>query len=138
MTDEDIRVGRSEKSDEEWRWELSPEQYRVLRCHGTERPGSSPLNDEHRPGDFLCAACGERLFTSAARFDSGTGWPSFCAPTSDNAIATSLDRTLGVPRTEVHCRRCGSHLGHVFPDGPEPSGLRYCLNGIALRFEPDR
>lgn len=125
-----------QKTDEEWQHELTPEQYRVLRCHGTERAGSSPLNDEHREGRFRCAACGEPLFSSGAKFDSGTGWPSFYEPVVPDAVGTSVDRQMFVPRTEVHCRRCGGHLGHVFEDGPAPSGLRYCMNGLSLRFEP--
>lgn len=128
-------VGRG-KTDEQWQRELTPEQYRVLRCHGTERAGSSPLNDEHREGVFSCAGCGAPLFTSDTKFDSGTGWPSFWAPMVPEAVGTSNDLTLFVPRTEVHCDRCGGHLGHVFEDGPDPTGLRYCLNGAALKFEP--
>ncbi|MBV9734784.1 MAG: peptide-methionine (R)-S-oxide reductase MsrB [Acidisphaera sp.] len=122
-------------SDEEWRAQLTPEQFRVLRKHGTERPGSSPLNAEHRPGRFLCAGCGQSLFDAHEKFDSGTGWPSFTGPLPQ-AIATTEDRSLFTMRTEVHCRRCGGHLGHVFEDGPAPSGLRYCMNGAAMRFEP--
>jgi peptide-methionine (R)-S-oxide reductase len=124
------------KSDEEWRRELSSEQYAVLRRHETERPWSSPLDKEYRPGTYLCAGCGLPLFSSSTKFDSGTGWPSFWAPI-EGAIATSEDRSfLFAVRTEVHCRRCGSHLGHVFPDGPQPTGLRYCMNGVALKFVP--
>ena len=119
-----------------WRAKLTPEQFRVLRGHGTERAGSSTLNAEKRAGRFLCAGCGVPLFDADAKFDSGTGWPSFWAPL-DGAVATSLDRSLFMARTEVHCARCGGHLGHVFPDGPEPTGLRYCMNGVAMRFEPD-
>ena len=124
-----------EKSDEEWRRILTPEQYAVLRRHGTEPPGSCALLHEHRPGTFSCAACGQRLFVSDGKFESGTGWPSFFAPL-EGAIGTSVDRAFGMTRTEVHCSRCGGHLGHVFPDGPPPTGLRYCINGIALDFEP--
>jgi peptide-methionine (R)-S-oxide reductase len=123
------------KSDEEWRARLTPEQYRVLRKHGTERAGTSPLNAEHRAGVFRCAGCGQELFTSGTKFDSGTGWPSFWAP-MDDAVETTSDRTLGMERTEVHCARCKGHLGHVFPDGPRPTGLRYCMNGVSLDFEP--
>ena len=123
------------KSDEAWRRELTGEQYRVLRRHGTERAGSSELNTEDRAGVFRCAGCGQELFSSAAKFDSGTGWPSFFAPLPD-ALATRQDRSLLMRRTEVHCARCGGHLGHVFPDGPPPTGQRYCINGVALRFEP--
>ena len=120
----------------DWRARLTPEQFRVLRGHGTERAGSSALNAEKRPGRFRCAGCGAPLFDAATKFDSGTGWPSFWAPL-DDAIATARDRSLFMTRTEVHCARCGGHLGHVFPDGPEPTGLRYCMNGVAMQFEPD-
>ena len=123
------------KTDAEWRKLLTPEQFYVLRQHGTERAGSSPLNQEHRRGIFVCAACDLPLYSSDTKFDSGTGWPSFWAPI-EGAIRTSTDRSLFMPRTEVHCRRCGGHLGHVFPDGPKPTGLRYCMNGAALRFIP--
>ncbi|HXH05683.1 MAG TPA: peptide-methionine (R)-S-oxide reductase MsrB [Vicinamibacterales bacterium] len=124
-----------EKSDEEWRKQLTPEQYRVLRKHATERPWSSPLNKEKRRGTYQCAACGQPLFSSETKFESGTGWPSFWAPI-DGAIGTSIDRSWFMERTEVHCARCGGHLGHVFPDGPPPTGLRYCINGVALTFVP--
>ena len=120
----------------EWQRRLTPEQYRVLRRHGTERPGTSPLDREHRPGRFLCAGCDAALFVSDAKFDSGTGWPSFTAPVSAAAVGTREDRGLLMSRTEVHCARCGGHLGHVFPDGPRPTGLRYCMNGQALDFKP--
>jgi peptide-methionine (R)-S-oxide reductase len=120
-------------SDAEWRARLTPEQYSVLRAHGTERAGSSPLDREKRAGTFVCAGCDLALFSSEAKFDSGTGWPSFYAPL-ENAIGTSEDRSLFFTRTEVHCRRCGGHLGHVFEDGPPPTGLRYCMNGVALKF----
>jgi len=123
------------KPDEEWRRELTPEQYRVLRGHGTEPAGTSPLNEEHRAGVFRCAACSQQLFDSQAKFDSGTGWPSFVQPL-EGAVKTSEDRRLFMRRTEVHCARCGGHLGHVFPDGPQPTGLRYCMNGAALAFSP--
>ena len=122
-------------SDEEWRRRLTPEQYYVLRAHGTERAGSSPLDGEKRAGTFVCAGCELPLFSSETKFDSGTGWPSFYAPL-ENAIGTSEDRSLFFTRTEVHCRRCGGHLGHVFEDGPPPTGLRYCMNGVAMTFEP--
>jgi peptide-methionine (R)-S-oxide reductase len=125
-----------EKSDEEWRRELSPEAFKVLRKHGTERAGTSPLDKEHRAGTFRCAGCGEPLFSSATKFDSRTGWPSFWGPL-EGAVDTSVDRTFFTTRTEVHCRRCGGHLGHVFEDGPAPTGLRYCMNGVAMRFEPE-
>jgi peptide-methionine (R)-S-oxide reductase len=123
------------KSDAEWRRLLTPAQYYVLREHGTERAGSSPLNGEKRKGVFHCAACDLPLYSSATKYDSGTGWPSFWKPL-DNAIGTSMDNTLFMTRTEVHCRRCGGHLGHVFDDGPPPTGLRYCMNGAALVFKP--
>ncbi|MBV8704001.1 MAG: peptide-methionine (R)-S-oxide reductase MsrB [Acetobacteraceae bacterium] len=122
-------------TEEEWRRTLSPEQFRVLRQHGTERAGSSPLNQEKRQGTFVCAGCGEKLFPSDTKFESGTGWPSFYAPLPES-VATTEDRSLFMTRTEVHCSRCGGHLGHVFEDGPEPTGLRYCMNGAAMRFEP--
>ena len=121
------------KSDAEWRQRLTPEQYRVLREHGTERAGSSPLDKEHGKGTFLCAGCELALFSSDTKFDSRTGWPSFYAPL-DNAVGTTSDRSFFMTRTEVHCRRCGGHLGHVFDDGPPPTGLRYCMNGAALKF----
>jgi peptide-methionine (R)-S-oxide reductase len=122
-------------SDDEWRHILTAEQYAVLRQAGTERPYSSPLNNEHRSGTFACAGCQLDLFASRTKFDSHTGWPSFWAPL-DHAIATREDLSFGESRTEVHCRRCGGHLGHVFDDGPKPTGLRYCMNGLALRFMP--
>jgi peptide-methionine (R)-S-oxide reductase len=124
-----------EKSDEEWRKLLTPEQYSVLRGHGTEAPGSCALLQEHRAGTFQCAGCAQPLFATGRKFESGTGWPSFFEPTSD-AIETTVDRSFGMSRTEVHCSRCGGHLGHVFEDGPPPTGLRYCINGVALTFEP--
>lgn len=122
-------------SDAEWRALLTPAQYDVLRRSGTEPPHSSPLNDEHRPGSFACAGCGLALFASEAKFDSGTGWPSFWQPL-DGAVATERDASFGMVRTSVHCARCGGHLGHVFEDGPPPTGLRYCMNGVALAFVP--
>jgi peptide-methionine (R)-S-oxide reductase len=132
MTKEDFPLQRP---DEEWRRELSPEAYHVLREHGTERAGASPLNYEHRDGVFRCAACGVPLFTSDTKFESGSGWPSFFRPIP-GAVATSEDASHSMRRTEVHCANCGGHLGHVFPDGPQPTGERYCMNGVALRFEP--
>ncbi len=124
-----------QKTDEDWQAALSPGQYEVLRCHGTERPGSSALNAEKRAGTFLCAGCGQELFDSGTKFESGTGWPSFYAA-KDGAVGTSEDRSHLMARVEVHCSRCGGHLGHVFPDGPNPTGLRYCMNGLALGFAP--
>ena len=126
-----------EKTDAEWRRELTAQQYQVLREHGTERAGTSPLNKEKRKGTFLCAACGHALFESETKFESGTGWPSFFKP-RDNAVGTTVDTSYFMVRTEVHCARCGGHLGHVFEDGPAPTGLRYCMNGAALRFEPEQ
>jgi peptide-methionine (R)-S-oxide reductase len=125
------------KSDADWRRELTPEAYKVLREHGTERAGTSALNAESRAGSFRCAGCGQPLFESDTKFDSGTGWPSFFQPLP-GAVGTRADRSLFTRRTEVHCSRCGGHLGHVFPDGPEPTGERYCMNGVALRFEPGK
>jgi peptide-methionine (R)-S-oxide reductase len=125
-----------EKTDAEWRKDLTPEQYHVLRGHGTERAGTSPLLEEHRSGQFQCAACGQALFAAGTKFESGSGWPSFYAPLP-GAVGTEEDRSHFVRRTEVHCSRCGGHLGHVFPDGPQPTGLRYCMNGVALGFKPE-
>jgi peptide-methionine (R)-S-oxide reductase len=126
-----------QKTEEEWKRSLSPEAFHVLREHGTERAGTSPLNREHRSGTFTCAGCGEPLFSSATKFDSGTGWPSFSRPL-DTAVDTTEDRSFFMTRTEVHCARCGGHLGHVFEDGPPPTGLRYCMNGVAMKFEPEK
>jgi peptide-methionine (R)-S-oxide reductase len=123
------------RTPEEWRKLLTPEQYAVLREEDTERPFTSPLNNEKRKGVFTCAGCDLPLFTSATKFDSGTGWPSFYAPI-EGAVGTGKDWTFGLLREEVHCRRCGGHLGHVFDDGPPPTGLRYCINGVALKFVP--
>lgn len=124
-----------QKTDAEWRAALTAAQYKVLRGHATERAFSSPLDHEKRSGAFVCAGCGLPLFSSATKFDSGTGWPSFSAPLRD-AVGTSVDRSWLMKRTEVHCARCGGHLGHVFEDGPRPTGLRYCMNGVALTFVP--
>ncbi len=123
------------KTEEEWRSTLTPEQFQVLRKHGTERAGTSPLDKVYEPGTYACAGCGLPLFTEETKFNSGTGWPSFFAPL-DDAIATTTDRALFMTRTEVHCSRCGGHLGHVFNDGPAPTGLRYCMNGVSLQFFP--
>ena len=125
------------RTEQEWKRILSPEQYRVLRRHGTERAGTSPLNFEERPGKFLCAGCDLPLYSSYAKFDSGTGWPSFWEAI-EGAVGTSTDRSFFMTRTEVHCRRCGGHLGHVFDDGPPPTGKRHCINGVALKFVQDR
>lgn len=125
-----------ELSDDEWRARLSREEYRVLRKEGTEPPFSSPLNKEKRDGVYVCTACGHPLFLSQHKYESGTGWPSFWQPANEQAIGTSRDFKLFLPRTEIHCANCGGHLGHVFEDGPRPTGLRYCMNGVALAFEP--
>jgi peptide-methionine (R)-S-oxide reductase len=123
------------KTDDEWQAELTPKQYAVLRRHDTEYPGSSPLLREHHPGVFVCAGCGQELFASETKFESGSGWPSF-SDAREGAIGTSEDRALGMTRVEIHCTRCGGHLGHVFPDGPLPTGRRYCTNGASLTFKP--
>ena len=142
-----VRFGRSQTmsttetidyrklSDMDWRQRLTADQYMILRHHGTERPGSSPLNKEKRKGTFTCAGCDLPLFSSDTKFESGTGWPSFYQPLA-NAVETRTDRSLFMTRTEVHCSRCLGHLGHVFDDGPPPTGLRYCMNGVALKFAP--
>ena len=121
--------------DAEWRRRLTPAQYRVLREHGTERAGTSPLDKEHRPGIYHCAGCGQPVFDAGTKFNSGTGWPSFSAPL-EAATETTTDRSFFMVRTEVHCQRCGGHLGHVFEDGPAPTGQRYCMNGVSLDFHP--
>ena len=131
------RTDRIAKTDAEWRAQLTPEQYYVTREHGTERAGTSLLNREKRPGTYTCVCCGEPLFASQAKFDSGTGWPSFDRPTAPAAVSEHQDTSLFVRRTEVRCARCEAHLGHVFPDGPrQTTGLRYCINGVALKFKP--
>jgi peptide-methionine (R)-S-oxide reductase len=131
---EGIMSQKIEKSDAEWQKELDPLQHHVLRCSGTERPFSSPLNNEKRTGVFRCAGCGEPLFDSSTKYESGSGWPSFWAP-KEGAVDTTTDSSHGMIRTEVQCAKCGGHLGHVFPDGPRPTGERYCMNGAALKFE---
>jgi peptide-methionine (R)-S-oxide reductase len=125
-----------QKTDEEWRQTLTPEQYQVLREHGTERAGTSPLNVEKRDGMFYCAGCGAQLFSSDTKYESGSGWPSFYRPLP-GAVETTVDNSYGMARTEVRCAKCGGHLGHVFPDGPMPTNERYCMNGVALKFEPE-
>jgi peptide-methionine (R)-S-oxide reductase len=127
---------RIEKSDADWREQLTPEQYKVTRQHGTERAGTSPLNYEKRRGVFTCVCCGAPLFGSDTKYESGSGWPSFYEPLSAEAVAEHEDHSFMMRRTEVRCARCDAHLGHVFPDGPRPTGLRYCMNGVALDFKP--
>ncbi|MEM6754101.1 MAG: peptide-methionine (R)-S-oxide reductase MsrB [Cyanobacteria bacterium P01_C01_bin.38] len=124
------------KSEEEWKQVLTPEQFKVLRKHGTEPAGTSPLDKNYDKGTYVCAACDQPLFSSDTKFNSGTGWPSFYAP-MDDAIETSVDKKFFMTRTEVHCSKCGGHLGHVFPDGPKPTGQRYCMNGVSLEFKPE-
>jgi peptide-methionine (R)-S-oxide reductase len=133
MTDETFEVKRS---DEEWKEQLTPTAYAVLRQHGTERAFTSPLNGEKRPGTFACAGCGQELFSSSDKYESGSGWPSFVRPLP-GAVGTDTDASHGMVRTEVHCARCGGHLGHVFDDGPRPTGERFCMNGVALDFRPE-
>ncbi len=128
---------RVEKTDAEWQAELDPDRYQVLRCGATEAPWSGELNLVHDDGIFRCGACGAELFRSDTKFDSGSGWPSFFAPLAEDAVETEEDLSHGMRRTEVRCAACDSHLGHVFPDGPEPTGLRYCINSLALDFEPE-
>ncbi len=125
------------KSDDEWRKILTPEQFYVTRMEGTERPFTGPYWNEHRPGLYACLSCGEPLFRSDTKFESGTGWPSFFQPVAPDAVEEITDHTHGMVRTEVRCASCGAHLGHVFPDGPQPTGLRYCMNGTALRLKPN-
>ncbi len=133
MSDDNERYA-VKKSEADWQKELDPLQHHVLRNHGTERPFTSPLNDEKRRGLFRCAGCGETLFDSSTKYESGSGWPSFWAPV-EGAVGTTTDTSHFMTRTEVHCSKCGGHLGHVFPDGPQPTGLRYCMNGAAMKFE---
>lgn len=131
-TDEAFKV---EHSEEEWKQTLDAQEFQVLRKHGTERAGTSPLNAEKRPGLFVCAGCGKDLFDAATKFESGTGWPSFWQPL-EGAVGESNDSGFFMTRTEVHCADCGGHLGHVFPDGPRPTGQRYCMNGVSMKFKP--
>lgn len=126
-----------QKTEQEWQEILTPEQYKVLRKHGTERAGTSPLDKVYEEGTYFCAGCGQPLFDSDTKFNSGTGWPSFYQPL-ENAVGTTVDRSLFMTRTEVHCDRCGGHLGHVFNDGPKPTGQRYCMNGVSLKFVPEQ
>jgi peptide-methionine (R)-S-oxide reductase len=129
---------KTDKTDAEWQETLTPAQYAVLRKHATEPRGSSPLNKEKREGRFKCAGCGQELFTSDTKYESGSGWPSFYAPVNGDAVGETVDQSYGMTRTEVHCSNCGGHLGHVFSDGPRPTGLRYCMNGSALDFTPGK
>jgi len=137
MSDTTDKSGKIKKSDAEWQEQLTPEQYYVTRQHGTERAFSHPYNAEKRSGTYNCVCCGEPLFRSDAKFDSGTGWPSFYEPISEDAVSEHTDRSFFMKRTETRCAKCDAHLGHVFPDGPQPTGLRYCMNGLALSLKPD-
>ena len=130
-------MAKIEKTDAEWRELLTPEQYHITREHGTERAFTGPHQDEKRDGTFKCVCCGNELFKTGAKFDSGTGWPSFYEPADSNAVSEHRDRSFFMVRTEIRCADCEAHLGHVFPDGPQPTGLRYCMNGLALDFDPE-
>ncbi len=132
----DVSTDKVSKTDDEWRKQLSPEQFNVARKHGTERAFTGPNWDQKKPGLYACVCCGEPLFDASTKYDSGTGWPSFYQPIAENAVEEHSDKTLFMRRTEVRCARCDAHLGHVFPDGPRPTGLRYCMNGNALAFDP--
>jgi peptide-methionine (R)-S-oxide reductase len=128
---------KNKKSEQEWQETLSAEQYKVMRQHGTERPFSGEYADSKTKGTYVCSGCGEELFSSETKFDSGTGWPSYFQPINETAVEETRDNTLGMTRVEVHCRNCGSHLGHVFPDGPQPTGLRYCINSVSLNLKKE-
>ena len=134
---EDTKTDKVKKSEQEWMDQLGYEAFQVLRMKGTERAGTSPLNHEKRKGTFVCAGCGEPLFASGTKYESGSGWPSFFEPIDGDVIEEEVDKSLWMTRTEVHCAKCDGHLGHVFPDGPQPTGQRYCINGVSLKFKPE-